>query len=182
MDFTQRSAQHTVTESKRVVKKGWVRLMQLTHVVLLFSSTILIVALVLFLFFGKNNKSEAKFVDTTKSQAVFMNGGQVYFGKVTTLNDRYMVLQDIYYLQVNQQVQPDAKPSANDISLVKLGCELHGPEDRMVIQQDQVIFWENLKEDGKVAQAVKQFKTANPNGLKCENNASTTNSSGNKAN
>ncbi len=174
MDFTQRSGrpEPTISEGKKAVKKSWGKLMQLTSVVLLFSSTILVVALLLFLFFGTNLRSEGRFVDTSKMQAVFMNGGQVYFGKITNLNGKYLTLQDIYYLRVNQQVQPDAKPSANDISLVKLGCELHGPQDLMVVKQDQVIFWENLKDDGKVAQAVKQFKTANPNGLDCNAQAS----------
>jgi len=172
MDFTQRTEPPVHQASKRVVKKSWDKLLQFTNVVLLFSSTILVVAVLFFLLFGKFSKSESRFVDTGKMQAVFLNGGQVYFGKITYLNDRYVSLKDIYYLQVNQQVQPDAKPSANDISLVKLGCELHGPTDQMIIQQDQVIFWENLKDDGKVAQAVKQFKTANPNGLKCQEKSS----------
>lgn len=148
-------------------RRGWLRVMKFSSIVLLFSSTILVVALLLSFVFSDNRKQESSFVDTSKYQAVFMNGGQVYFGKVTNMNNKYLTLQDIYYLRVNQPVQPDAEPKADDISLVKLGCELHGPQDLMVIKQDQVIFWENLKDDGKVAQAVKQFKSQNPNGLDC---------------
>jgi hypothetical protein len=45
----------------------------------------------------------------------------------------------------------------------------------MVINQSQVIFWENLKTDGQVAQAVKKYKEQNPNGQQCNtaNNTST---------
>ncbi len=104
-------------------------------------------------------------------QAVFLNGGQVYFGKINSTNDKFMRVSDIYYLRVNQQVQPDgaaANNSNQDISLVKLGRELHGPQDSMVINQGQVIFWENLKDDGQVAKAVADYKKQNPNGQKCD--------------
>ena len=86
---------------------------------------------------------------------------------------------NIYYLRVNQTVQPNqengtqAQTGANDISLVKLGCELHGPTDEMLINREQVIFWENLKEDGQVAKAVAEYVKANPNGQKCNTDQST---------
>jgi hypothetical protein len=172
MDFTRQGApvpsSSSPQHSNKKSKKGFNKLMGISAIVLLFSSTILVVALLLFIAFTGNGRGESRLVDTSKLQAVFLNGGQVYFGKITGLSDKNMVLEDIYYLRVNQQVQPDAKRDANDISLVKLGCELHGPEDRMVIKQDQIIFWENLKEDGDVSQAVKTFKSQNPNGLSCD--------------
>lgn len=130
----------------------------------------LIIAVTAKTFFG-GPESEAKHVDTSKYQAVFLNGGQVYFGKVKSLNSRFLRMQDIFYLQVNQQVQPgteNQQQQASDISLVKLGCELHGPQDEMIIKQDQVIFWENLKDDGQVAKAIAEYKTQNPNGQTCE--------------
>lgn len=129
-------------------------------------------------------KGEARLVDGSKYQAVFLNGGQVYFGKVDAMNNDYINLKQVYYLRVNQQVQPDAnaQASSNDISLVKLGCELHGPEDQMVINRDQVIFWENLKGDGQVADAIKQYKEQYPNGQQCnEQNSSSTNQSTNNS-
>lgn len=112
-------------------------------------------------------------IKKNQMQAVFLNGGQVYFGKITDLNSRAIEMSDIYYLRVNQTVQPNQEnagqqTNANDISLVKLGCELHGPEDAMVINQEQVIFWENLKTDGQVAKAVDEYKKQNPDGQKCE--------------
>lgn len=150
--------------------------MKLASVALLFSATALIVALAYFLAVGKNS-GEAKFVDDDKLQAVFLNGGQVYFGKVEDLNSKYLRMSNIYYLRVNQTVQPDQENSgqqqaaaANDISLVKLGCELHGPQDEMLINRDQVVFWENLKADGQVAKAVDEYVKANPNGQQCTTN------------
>ena len=133
---------------------------------------------------SNNRKPESSFIDKDKFQAVFLNGGQVYFGKVTDLNSQYLSMNNIYYLRVNQQVQPEQANSnnANDISLVKLGCELHGPQDSMVINREQVIFWENLKTDGQVAKAVDEYVKANPNGQKCETAQNNNNSSSNRNN
>lgn len=162
-------------------KRGlnWIKGVRLAQIVLLFSVTVLIVAVVWFLALG-GGKNEDSFVDKSKMQAVFLSGGQVYFGDINELNSRYMGLSNIYYLRVNQQVQPDQSTSnnSNDVSLVKLGCELHGPQDTMIINRDQIIFWENLKDDGQVAKAVKEYHDQNPNGQKCDttNNTGTNNS------
>ncbi len=91
-------------------------------------------------------------------QAVFLSDGQIYFGKLTGIGEEYATLEDIYYLQVQQEVQPDtsAQPQTQ-ISLAKLGNELHGPEDEMFINVDQILFWENLKDEGQVVQAIEDF-------------------------
>lgn len=112
-----------------------------------------------------SDRQEANLVNDKAYQAVFLTNDQVYFGNVSEINGKYMVLNDIYYLQTsgtNNQSQTN-----NNVSLVKLGCELHKPYDRMVINRDQVQFWENLKSDGQVAKAIDQFKQQNPNGQKC---------------
>lgn len=94
-------------------------------------------------------------------QALFLTNGQVYFGKLSQVDNAYVKVTDIFYLQVQQQVQPkDAKDQQQpQVSLAKLGNELHGPEDVMYVSRDQVLFWENLKNDGKVAEAIKEFKS-----------------------
>lgn len=111
-----------------------------------------------------NVKSEASYVDTSKLQAVFLNTGQVYFGNVKTLNNRFFVLTNIYYLQTSST---GTNNSSTNVSLVKLGCELHEPYDQMIINRDQVTFWENLQDNGQVAKAVSSFEKSNPNGQKC---------------
>lgn len=97
-------------------------------------------------------------VNGNEYQAVFLTNGQVYFGKLSNPNSDYISLDDIYYLQVQSSVQPDANKSSDQnpqVSLAKLGSELHGPEDHMAINKSQVLFWENLKDSGKVVQAIK---------------------------
>lgn len=156
--------------NKKMGGLGNLGVMRFVQIALLFSVTILLVAVVWFLALGNDSKAEGEYVDSSKLQAVFLNGGQVYFGDINNLNGKYLSMNNIYYLRVNQQVQPNQSTStdSNDVSLVKLGCELHGPQDNMVINREQVIFWENLKDDGQVAKAVKEYQTQNPNGQKCD--------------
>jgi hypothetical protein len=92
-------------------------------------------------------------------QAVFLTNDQVYFGKLSKADSQYPVLRDVYYLQVSQGLQPKGQdaPSTN-INLVKLGGELHGPQDEMVINRNHILFYENLKSDSQIVTAIQQFK------------------------
>ena len=94
-------------------------------------------------------------------QAVFLTNGQVYFGQITKSSEKSVVLEDVYYLQVAQSPQPapeGAAAQANNLSLVKLGNELHGPKDAMKINMSQVLFTEELKADSKVVDAIVRYK------------------------
>ncbi len=108
-----------------------------------------------------SNASQA--IKSKQYQALFLTNGQVYFGKLKQVDSTYVRLSDIYYLQVQQQVQPSDKKESSQqpsVSLAKLGEELHGPEDTMYINRDQVLFWENLKDDGKVTTAIKDYQAS----------------------
>jgi hypothetical protein len=102
-------------------------------------------------------------IKSKQYQAVFLTNGQVYFGKVSQIDNSYVKLTNIYYLQVQQTVQPEDKSKSStdtsnqQVSLAKLGGELHGPEDIMYISRSQVLFWENLKSDGKVTKAINDY-------------------------
>lgn len=99
-----------------------------------------------------------------KWQAVFLSNGQVYFGQIKSEDTDTIILRDIYYLQVTRALQP-AEGNAeqqNELSLVKLGNELHGPEDEMMINRAHVLFVENLKEEGKVVRAIQRYVEETP--------------------
>jgi len=99
-------------------------------------------------------------IDSNKYQAVFLTSGQVYFGKLNTSDGSYSKLTDVFYIQAktNSDTQnPQDGASSTDLQLIKLGAEVHGPEDEMIISKDQVLFYENLKTDGKVATSIKQY-------------------------
>ena len=144
--------------TQKSAKKGKLNATKVLQVVLLFSATLIAVGLIALFVFGRSANDASRFIKKDKYQAVFLNGGQVYFGKIGDYNGKYLTLTDIYYLRVNQQVQPGQTTSQNDVSLAKLGNELHGPDDSMVINQSEVQFWENLKADGQVVKAITEYK------------------------
>jgi len=155
-------SQPTPVTQKKSSKMPWV--------ILVVVVVVLAVLGVLFrdkLFKGKSAKQAGNY------QAVFLTNGQVYFGKISGGDNNYVTLKDIYYLQVVQPPlqgqQGDAQTHATtsqdqqtQISLVKLGQELHGPVDEMHISRSQILFYEDLKNDGKVVEAIKSYQ-ANPN-------------------
>lgn len=121
---------------------------------------------------GSPAKDATKTVNTKASaySAVFLTNGQVYFGKMSDAGSDYTTMKDIYYLQVVQQPglqgsgQTEQQQQAqSQISLVKLGNELHGPVDEMKISKTQILFYESMKEDSQVVQAINNYK-ANPQG------------------
>jgi uncharacterized protein HemX len=96
-------------------------------------------------------------------QAVFLTNGQVYFGQVKSRNWAEVIMEDIYYLQVTRPLQQteegqEAFDEQGELSLVKLGNELHGPTDKMYINQKHVLFLEDLKDDSNVVQAIINYK------------------------
>ena len=87
--------------------------------------------------------------------AVFLNNDQVYFGTISAQTNKSITLTNVYYLA------PQALKNgvnAQDAALLKLGNELHAPEDWLQINQDHVLFLEKLREDGKIAQAIRAYQ------------------------
>jgi len=190
MDFSNRNAQaqpaaagHAapasagVGGSKRANKPDTDKVARIVQAAVAFLVAILLVFVALTVYSSTKN-SEEGFVDSSKLQAVFLNTGQVYFGKISSLNNKYFVVKDIYYLQTSSNGSSTAASASNtSVSLVKLGCELHEPYDQMVINADQVTFWENLQDNGQVAKAVATFQKQNPSGQKCSDQSASSGTS-----
>jgi hypothetical protein len=70
----------------------------------------------------------------------------------------------VFYLQAKtdtanaSNLQKTSPDSNSGVELIKLGNEVHGPEDKMVISHNQVLFYENLKSDGRVTQLITNYK------------------------
>lgn len=112
-------------------------------------------------------------VGKTDYQAVFLTNGQVYFGKVKSLNTRYALLEDVYYVILTRPAPQPASPGVGEegevvptegqtqqpsFNLKKLGGEIHGPTDRMLINRDHILMVEDLQSEGKLVQAIEQSK------------------------
>lgn len=123
---------------------------------------VLIVAIVgVASYFLLNNTQKADTgIDTSRYQAVFLVNGQIYFGKLSDFNDTSYKLVDIYYPQAQTTTETETETDATDttagIQLIKLGDEVHGPEDEMFISKEQTLYYENLKEDSRVSQLIKE--------------------------
>lgn len=113
-----------------------------------------------------SNKNAASMGTPSGYQSIFMTNGQVYFGKLTGSTEQFMTLKDVYYLQLiqkpglqgSQQGQDQSQQAAADqqLTLRKLGRdELHGPVDEMKINRDQILFYEDIKEEGAVMKAIR---------------------------
>lgn len=123
---------------------------------------------------GAEKTDDAATETASGYQAVFMVNGQVYFGKLSDTTQQYMTLEDVYYLQLIQQpglqgsqqgtAQQQQQQAQPQLTLRKLGKdELHGPLDLMKINTDQVLFYEDIKEEGEVMQAIRKYqKDPNP--------------------
>ncbi len=90
-------------------------------------------------------------VPAAQWQAVFLTNNQVYFGKLVNYDNAYVTLSDVYYLRTASDLDQSGGSSLN---LIKLGGELHGPEDIMYIPKSTVLFWENMKPTSQVVETI----------------------------
>lgn len=95
-------------------------------------------------------------IPKNERQAVFLTNGQVYFGNLTHVDSNFVVLTDVYYLQQNEQLQT-GQDASKTVNVIKLGQELQGPEDILSINREQVLFYEDMRNDSKVSQAIQDY-------------------------
>ena len=104
------------------------------------------------------------YIETDKYQVACLQSGECYFGKVTSVTNDVIIIKDVFYVQKSTQTATDTKTttaSTNNLELIKLGNEVHGPEDMMVLTRSQVLYVENLKSDGKVTQTIQTYHQQN---------------------
>ena len=130
----------------------------------------LIVVVVLAGFFYQKQYKVGKTEETIQStayQAVFLTNGQVYFGKLREQGKELYQLDDVYYLQITEELQGANSEEENStateeekapFTLIRLGSELHEPQSAMTINAEHILFWENLKDDSRVVQAIKDLQ------------------------
>jgi len=99
--------------------------------------------------------TESVTINTGEYQAVFLDNGQVYFGKLERSKTGFYFLTDVFYLQTGS-IGID---QASNLSLSKLGSEAHGPEDKMELNVDHILFIEDMKQDSKVVNAIRDYKS-----------------------
>ena len=89
------------------------------------------------------------FIDPATYQAVFLTNDQIYFGRLKNISPDHLILSDVYYVKVNESGAGE---------LIKLGqIEPHRPKDEMVINQEHILFWENLSLDSPIVQNIQDY-------------------------
>ena len=162
---------HQVVQSKsrrsRSIKNFDMNFLTACFVVLIGALIALIIAA---LVFYKTN-SENNYINTSGYQSVDINvngssGGQIYFGKIVSMNSSYVVMDNVFYLQPGT--------STNQFSLNSLTCTLYGPENQIVINRSQIAFWENLSSKSQVVADINKWQTDK---LQCATSSTSTSSS-----
>lgn len=109
----------------------------------------------------------ADVIDSDKYQTVFFVNGQEYFGSLEIIDDNYFKLTNVFYVQAGSgddlqsadtEDGQSVEGTANNSQLIKLGNEINGPEDAMIISRDQVLFFVNMKPGAQVSKLIDQYQ------------------------
>src|SRR5215471_7203247 len=87
----------------------------------------------------------------TQYQAVLLDTGLVYYGKISGLDTDFPVLRDVYYIQ---QTKEEKSNQVNNV-LIRRGNEWHGPE-MTVLNSKHIVLVEPVGANSKVAQLIQQ--------------------------
>jgi len=110
-----------------------------------------------------------KSMDNKTYQVVFLDNGESYFGKLSSIGFKKYKLNDVYYLKQFPKQQETADENATtenaatetdatadvsgdyEVRLIKLGeQEFYKPTDTMIISSEHIIYWENLQPSSEV--------------------------------
>ncbi|WP_434782162.1 hypothetical protein [Ferrovum myxofaciens] len=103
---------------------------------------------------GSSRPQDSKLPLTTPYQAVFLDNGQFFYGKVDQSLSGFLLLTDIYYIQGSQD--PETKQVKN--ILIQRGKEWHSP-DRMFLNLRHVVAIEPVTSTSEVAQLIEKQQT-----------------------
>jgi hypothetical protein len=88
---------------------------------------------------------------SSEYQAVFMDNGQVFFGKLENAGSSYPLLKNVFY--IGRQQSPETKEFRN--ILIKRGSEWHEPE-YMYINKQHIAVIEPVAPKSRVASLIAQ--------------------------
>ncbi len=91
---------------------------------------------------------------------VFLSNGQAYFGHFYSAPGEYATLREVYYVLATQIQSQDPKEAAAppQLTLQRLGAEIHGPKQEMRIPKTAILFVEELRSDSKLIEAIRLQK------------------------
>lgn len=117
------------------------------------------------------SKTQTSSFFADKYYGVFLDTGDVYFGKLSNKEGVFVTVEDAFYLKVTQITEKDKSgkqtgASAPNMSLVKVGSEIHKPKNKIEIQRSHIIYIQELEQDSDVIRAINdyQYQLSRPQG------------------
>ncbi len=116
---------------------------------------IIVILVTILVCFGVYNYAQNCSLVGAKSawKAVFLDSGQVYFGKVSSETKQTIVLRQVHYIQPLNQSTKNANQQPQ-FTLVKLGDEIYGPTNEIRLNRSHILFMETLKADSDVVKTI----------------------------
>ncbi|MGH7195168.1 MAG: hypothetical protein ACREGA_00080, partial [Candidatus Saccharimonadales bacterium] len=105
------------------------KLLRVVTVILLLSIAIILIFLAVLFYISPGDQGH--YVKKNGYQAVDLSiggansGDQIYFAKITSINSRYFVLQNVFYI-------PSTQKNTN-VTLSPLVCQIDAPYDQMIV-------------------------------------------------
>jgi len=118
------------------------------------TTLILAVTIASFVFFSRSQ------IDSSRYQAVFLSNGQVYFGKLHGYYGDRPYLTNVYYIQGTSDGTSSESTATNENQqLVKLGSEIHAPDNTLILNKPSILFVENLTDEGNVMKLINESES-----------------------
>jgi hypothetical protein len=100
-------------------------------------------------------------------QVLFLDSGAVYVGKLQEVSEQLVQIKDVYFLDVKKDALDTTTQNAN-LSLGKLGCEIYGLDDALIINKAKIISWSDIDtkaaSNSRVLGAINDYKAKYANG------------------
>jgi hypothetical protein len=88
--------------------------------------------------------------------AVTLNNERTYFGTITQESDKYVLIEDVYYMS-----SPIQNGDKTTITLVKLGEGTYTPQDKVYLNRDSILMLAPVAQDSKINDAITKYKKEN---------------------
>lgn len=136
------------------------RLLNITYVCV--GLAIILVA-VQFVLYGMRYRN---LFDNSTYQSVTLTNGLTFFGQLHRYSPHTYALDDVYYLKSSTDTNDAALSSVTDgvetlpvatdsgVQLYKLSDDFYQPQNRLVINRDQILYWQNLQTSSPIVQTI----------------------------
>ncbi|MEK7570530.1 MAG: hypothetical protein AAB515_03785 [Patescibacteria group bacterium] len=86
-------------------------------------------------------------------QAVFLTNDQVYYGHLRSWGHNEVLLTDVYYAQAASDTATKDTTQPKFL-LVKLSEQATGPQDKLFINREHILYVQDLRPDSQIVQVI----------------------------